>query len=72
MREVTGYYDGNTVRLLESAPVTKQKVIVLFMDDEDVLDDLPIGILSKYADPKKRMLEKGAFERAMVEKHGNG
>lgn len=32
---------------------------------------LPVGILSKYADPKKRYLEEGAFERAMVEKHCN-
>lgn len=72
MREITGYYDGNIVQLLESAPKTKQKVIVTFIDDEDVLDDLPIGILSKYADPEKRFLEEGAFERAMVEKHGNG
>ena len=44
----------------------------IFIDDEDVLDDLPIGILSKYADPEKKLLEEGAFERAMVEKHGNG
>ncbi len=50
MREITGYYDGNTVQLLESAPKTKQK----------------------YADPEKRLLEEGAFVRAMVEKHGNG
>ncbi len=72
MREVTGYYDGNTVQLMEPAPKTKQKVIVTFIDDEDVLGDLPVGILSKYADSEKRKLEEGAFERAMVEKHGNG
>lgn len=72
MREVTGYYDGNTVQLMEPAPRTKQKVIVTFIDDEDVWEDIPIGMLSKYADPKKRLLEEGAFERAMVEKHGNG
>lgn len=72
MREVTGYYDGNTVQLMEPAPRTKQKVIVTFIDDEDVWEDIPVGMLSKYADPKKRLLEEGAFERAMVEKHGNG
>ncbi len=55
MKEITGYYDGNTVTLLESAPKTKQKVIVTFIDNEDVLDDLPIGILSKYADPEKNL-----------------
>ena len=72
MKEIAGYYDGNTVKLLEPAPKTNQKVIVTFIDDEEIFDDLPIGILSKYADPEKRFLEEGAFERAMVEKHGNG
>lgn len=72
MKEVQGYYDGTTVQLLEPAPKTKQKVIVTFIDDDSVFDDLPVGILSKYADPAKRDMEKGAFERAMVEKHGNG
>lgn len=72
MKEIAGYYDGNTVQLLELAPKTKQKVIVIFTDDDDVLDDLPVGILSKYADSDKRFFEEGAFERAMVEKHGNG
>lgn len=72
MKEVRGYYDGTTVQLLEPAPKTKQKVIVTFIDDDSVFDDLPVGILSKYADPAKRDMEKGAFERAMVEKHGNG
>jgi hypothetical protein len=71
MKEVVGYYDGNTVQLLESGPKTKQKVIVTFVDDDTVFDDLPVGILSKYADSRKRLLEEGAFERAMVEKHGN-
>lgn len=72
MKEVQGYYDGNTVQLLEPAPKTKQKVIVTFIDDDSVYDDLAVEILSKYADPVKRDMEKGAFERAMVEKHGNG
>ena len=72
MREVAGYYDGSTVQLLEAAPKTKQRVIVTFIDDEDTFDDLPVGILSKYANPEKQILEEGAFERAMVEKHGNG
>jgi hypothetical protein len=72
MLEVSGYYDGTAVRLLEPAPKTKQKVIVTFIEEEDMFNDLPIGILSDYADPQKRILEEGAFERAMVEKHGNG
>ena len=72
MKEIAGYYDGTTVQLLETGPKTKQNVIVTFIDDEDIFDDLPVGILSQYQDPEKRLLEEGAFERAMVEKHGNG
>ena len=72
MREVAGYYDGSTVQLLEAAPKTKQRVIVTFIDEEDTFDDFPVGILSKYTNPEKQILEEGAFERAMVEKHGNG
>lgn len=69
MKEVAGYYDGNSVQLLEAAPKTKQRVIVTFIEEDDVFDELPVGILSKYANPNKRHLEEGAFERAMVEKH---
>lgn len=72
MKEITGYYDGSTVQLLEAAPKKKQKVIVTFIDEEDAFEELPVGILAKYADSEKRLLEEGAFERAMVEKHGNG
>ncbi|MFG6366792.1 hypothetical protein [Schaedlerella sp.] len=72
MREVSGFYDGDIVQLLEPAPEKKQKVIVTFIEDENTYEDLPIGSLSRYADPKKRLIEKGAFERAMMEKHGNG
>ena len=72
MKEIAGYYDDTIVQLLESGPKKKQNVIVTFIDDEDIFDDLPVGILSQYQDPEKRLLEEGAFERAMVEKHGNG
>ena len=72
MREVSGFYDGDIVQLLEPAPEKKQKVIVTFTEDENTFEDLPIGILSRYADPKKRLIEKGAFGRAIMEKHGNG
>ncbi len=73
MKEIIGYFDGNTVQLLEDAPAVKQKVIVTFMDDDEAaFDDLPVGALFQYADAEKRNLEEGAFERAMVAKHGNG
>lgn len=72
MREVSGFYDGDIVQLLEPAPKKRQKVIVTFTEDENIYVDLPIGILSGYADHKKRLSEKGAFECAMIEKYGNG
>ncbi len=72
MKEVAGYYDGNSVQLLEAAPKIKQRVIVTFIEEDDVFDELPVGILSKYANPKKRHLEEGALERVMVEKNGSG
>ena len=47
MTEIIGYFDGNTVQLLEDAPAVKQKVIVTFMDDDEAaFDDLPVGALS--------------------------
>ena len=72
MRKVSGFYDGDIVQLLEPVPKKKEKVIVTFIEDENTFEDLPIGILSRYADSKKRLSEKGSFERAMMEKHGNG
>ena len=36
--------------------------------DNDIIDKA-FGMLNQYADPAKRELEEGAFERAMVEKH---
>ena len=72
MREVNGFFDGTTVKLLEPAPKKKQKVIVTFIDDNEEFEDLPVGVSAAYANPELRQLEEGAFERAMVEKHGNG
>ena len=36
--------------------------------DNDIIDKA-FGMLNQYADPAKRELEEGAFERAMVKKH---
>ena len=45
--------------------------MTLLVRDDENINDLPVGILSKYQDAEKRLLEEGAFERAMVEKHGD-
>lgn len=48
-------------------------IIVSFREKEEEIDDDMVdkafGMISQYADSSKRMLEEGAFERAMVEKH---
>ena len=36
--------------------------------DNDIIDKA-FGMLNQYADPAKRELEEGAFERAMAKKH---
>jgi|GEM_PF-1339041 len=41
-------------------------------DDNDELEDLPVRVLASYANPQLRQLEEGAFEHAVVEKHGKG
>lgn len=48
------------------------KVELEAVEEGHAMTELPVGLLSKYADSEKRLLEEGAFERAMVEKHGNG
>ncbi len=36
--------------------------------DNDIID-MAFGMLNQYADPAKRELEEGAFERVMAKKH---
>lgn len=71
MREIQGFFDGNTVQFAGPVPKRKQVVLVKFFDESAKEDCLPVGILSKYANPKLREKEASAFEEAMVEKHGN-
>lgn len=42
---------------------------VPLIDIDSKWEDLPVGILSKYADPEKRELEDGAFECAVMDKY---
>ena len=83
MLAVHGYYDGSSFHALEKTPVkTNQRVIITIMDDfvEDKhkvdnsrlkkIEEL-CGSLAEYANPSLREKEKGAWERAVVEKYGN-
>ena len=76
MTAVQGYYDGTNIRLLEDIKVKQnQKVIVTVMDEfveaeKSITKKSVRGILSKHANKELVKQEKGAWERAMVEKHG--
>ena len=77
MLAVHGYYDGVTIRPLEKISVKpNQRVIITFMDD--LVEPVQVvpkkkmrGALAAYANPALRAKEKGAWERAVVEKYGN-
>ena len=73
---VEGYYDGATIRLPEDFHAkTNQKVIVTLMNElvtPDAAEKKSMrGALAKYADPKLREQEEGAWERAVAEKYGH-
>ena len=77
MLTVQGYYDGMTIKPLETITAKpNQKVIITVMDE--FVDSSASntkkgirGILSQYANPALSAKEKGAWERAAVEKYGN-
>jgi hypothetical protein len=77
MKEDDGYYDRTVVCLmkpvkkinLKSSKFNKTESDSTFITKDDLFNDLPIGILSVYADPQKLELEESAFEKAIVEKH---
>ncbi len=77
MVAVQGYYDGTTIKLLEKITAKpNQRVIITIMDEfvEPVKAGERKGMrgaLSQYADQALREKEKSAWERAMVDKHGN-
>lgn len=77
MFAIQGYFDGVTVKPLEKITAKpNQKVIITIMDEfvepEDKTDKKGMkGVLSKYANSESAKKEKGAWERATVEKYGN-
>ena len=77
MLAVHGYFDGNTIKTFEKVSAKpNQRVIITFMEEfieEPTRENTPKsvrGILSAYADPDLAAKEKGAWERAVEEKHG--
>ena len=77
MQAIQGYYDGTSIRLLEKiAAKPNQRVLITLMDEyvepaETVQKKGMRGVLAQYADPSLREKEKGAWERAAVEKYGS-
>ena len=77
MLAVQGYYDGVTIKPLEKiAAKPNQRVIITIMDEfvepvKAVRKKGMRGVLAQYANPELREREKGAWERAVVEKYGD-
>ena len=77
MLAVQGYYDGTSIQTLETINAKPNQRVIITIMDEFITPSVNSpkksmrGILSEYADPKLAEKEKGAWERAMVEKHGN-
>lgn len=67
---VEGYYDGESIRTLETMNARKNQKVIITILDEYVEDKEPSakrsarGMLAKYADPALREQEEGAWERA--------
>lgn len=73
-----GYYDGETIQLLEKINAKKnQRRIITVLDD--FIPETPKtenrktarGSLAEYANPDLREQEKTAWEKAVTEKYGN-
>ncbi len=77
MLAVQGYYDGMTIKPFEKITAKpNQRVIITIMDEfiepaSSHSNKGMRGVLSQYADPALLEKEKGAWERAMVDKYGN-
>lgn len=77
MFAVQGYFDGMTIKLLDKLIAKpNQKVIVTVMDEfiepeNDIQVNNIRGTLAQYANPALIEKERGAWEQAVGEKHGN-
>ena len=83
MLAVNGYFDGAAFQPMEKTGAKiNQRVIITILDDfaetgQEANDERAMkikkmrGILAEYANPESRYREKGAWERAAVEKHGH-
>ena len=74
---IQGYFDGTMIKPLEKiAAKPNQRVIITIMDEfvepEGIVRKKGMrGILAQYANSSLTEKEKGAWERATVNKYGN-
>lgn len=74
MLALRGYYDGNSVQVLEEIQAKKnQKLVITILDEfmEEEPEDQAYsarGSLSRYANPDMIKEEGSAWEKAVVEK----
>ena len=77
MLSIQGYYDGVSIKPLEKIEAKPNQRVIITIMDEFVEPVKPgskkgmRGVLAQYADPALRESEKGAWERAVVEKYGH-
>jgi len=77
MLAIQGYYDGVTIKPLEKLDAKPNPRVIITIMDEFVEPDQGThkksmrGALAQYANPERIKEEKGAWERAMVEKDCN-
>ena len=77
MVAVYGYYDGVTIQPLEKIVAKPNQRVIITILDDFVVPVMAVhkkgmrGVLAQYADPELREKEKGAWERALVDKYGN-
>lgn len=77
MLALQGYYDGNSVQMLEKIEAKKnQKLIITILDE--FMEEVPEvkigsarGALSEYANPRLLKEEGSAWEKAVMGKYGN-
>ena len=77
MLTVQGYFDGVAIRPLEKMVAKPNQRVIITLVDEFVEPAKAVphksirGILSQYADPSLLEKEKGAWERAVVDRYGH-
>ena len=66
---ITGYYDGNAVRTDAQFDIN-QRVLIVPVSDDFFDEGTAAGMLHDYANPDLIPLEKDAWRKATIKKHG--